>query len=247
MVTARDAAGNQASVALAVIMLAPPAPPMIEITSPDASAYSTASETIGVSGVAGGPVDVAEVVWTNDRGGSGVANGRTNWTIPAVPLQRGMNVVQVTARGVTGGMASDQVVVLYEPDTNSPKVSISSPTKGARHNTTNDWVAGVAVDDVEVTTVTWTSSSGQSGTATGTSVWSAEGDNVLTVTARDAAGNSGQAVLIVSRKSQTGNGTKQPNGERTQACAAWVRPPSIIAGPPVSACTARRRHRARKS
>jgi hypothetical protein len=65
-------------------------------------------------------------------------------------------------------------------------------------------LAGVAADNVGVTSVTWANSRGGSGSASGTANWSVAsialqpGDNVITVTARDAAGNQRTAALTVA-------------------------------------------------
>ena len=64
---------------------------------------------------------------------------------------------------------------------------------------------GTTADNVAVTSVKWTVSTGPSGTASGTTVWSATvpllvGTNVITIRAYDAAGNSGwRAVTVVRR------------------------------------------------
>ncbi|MEO8368749.1 MAG: matrixin family metalloprotease [Candidatus Solibacter sp.] len=66
-------------------------------------------------------------------------------------------------------------------------------------------ISGVASDNVGVTAVKWTTSTGAAGTAAGTASWSASvpllvGTNVVTVRAYDAAGNfSWRAVTVVRR------------------------------------------------
>jgi len=60
------------------------------------------------------------------------------------------------------------------------------------------------VDNVGVVAVRWSTSNGESGTATGTTSWSAAvpllvGDNVVTVRAYDAAGNFGWRAITVVR------------------------------------------------
>ena len=93
------------------------------------------------------------------------------------------------------------------PDTTGPTVAITAPTTGATYTTNASalTLAGTAADNVGVTQVTWASSGGGSGTATGTTSWTAAGvglqagaNNVVTVTARDAAGNTGTATLTVT-------------------------------------------------
>jgi len=66
-------------------------------------------------------------------------------------------------------------------------------------------ISGVSNDNVGVTVVKWSTSTGNSGTAAGTASWSATvpllvGTNVVTVRAYDAAGNSAwRAVTVVRR------------------------------------------------
>jgi hypothetical protein len=65
-------------------------------------------------------------------------------------------------------------------------------------------ISGSAGDNVGVTAVTWSASSGNSGQAVGLAAWSARipllvGTNVITVRAWDAAGNSGWRAITVVR------------------------------------------------
>jgi hypothetical protein len=212
VVSAHDGAGNRGSATLRVTMMPQVAPPAIDIVTPQDRFVSMANE-LSVTGVASSDAGIIDVSWSNDRGGGGLATGQTSWHIPSVSLQPGTNVVSVTARDALGGSATAAVTVLYESDTIAPAVSITN-LKGQKHNTTGTSVllAGVAVDNVAVTEVTWTSDRGGSGVAEGTSVWSAvvpleEGDNTIVVTARDAAGNTAQARIVVERKTQGGGGT----------------------------------------
>jgi hypothetical protein len=66
-------------------------------------------------------------------------------------------------------------------------------------------ISGVASDNVGVTSVEWSTSTGSAGNATGTTSWSATipllvGNNVVTVRAYDAAGNSSWRALTVVRQ-----------------------------------------------
>jgi glucose/arabinose dehydrogenase len=96
--------------------------------------------------------------------------------------------------------------IVPDVDVTPPVVTITIPTAQPTYATSSALLAlgGSATDDVGVTSVTWDSSSGANGTATGTTSWSvagiplAFGTNVLTVTARDAAGNPSTDVLTVT-------------------------------------------------
>jgi hypothetical protein len=64
---------------------------------------------------------------------------------------------------------------------------------------------GTASDNVGVTSVTWSTNVGQSGTANGAMQWSATipllvGSNAVTIQAHDAAGNVGWRSVVVTRQ-----------------------------------------------
>ena len=91
-------------------------------------------------------------------------------------------------------------------DTTPPSLQITSPTLTIV-NTSSASIAfsGTAADNVGVTAVKWSTSTGSSGVAAGTKVWSATvpllvGNNVVTVRAYDAAGNSGWRSVTVVRR-----------------------------------------------
>jgi len=91
-------------------------------------------------------------------------------------------------------------------DTIPPSVSITAPTTAPNFTTTNSTIniAGEASDNLCIDSVTWTNSTGGSGTAFGTTSWSQEnillqeGDNLLTFTANDSAGNTAETSLTVT-------------------------------------------------
>jgi hypothetical protein len=91
-------------------------------------------------------------------------------------------------------------------DTTPPSLSIVSPgsTIVATSSATIA-VSGTASDNVGVAAVKWSSSTGNSGTASGTRSWSASvpllvGSNVVTIRAFDAAGNSSWRAITVVRR-----------------------------------------------
>jgi len=89
--------------------------------------------------------------------------------------------------------------------TTPPSLSITSP--GATIVSTSSaslQIGGTASDNVGVTAVKWSTSSGDAGNASGTSTWSADvpllvGNTVITVRAYDAAGNAGWRAITVVR------------------------------------------------
>ena len=91
-------------------------------------------------------------------------------------------------------------------DTTPPTLRIISPASSITStDSASIVVSGTAADDVGVTAVRWSTSTGSSGTASGADNWSAEipvlvGTNVVTIRAYDAAGNYGwRAITVVLR------------------------------------------------
>lgn len=90
-------------------------------------------------------------------------------------------------------------------DTTPPSLQIISPASTIVSTTASSLtLTGSAWDNVGVASVTWTTSTGGSGTASGANPWSVQvplliGDNVVIVTAYDAAGNSSWRAITVVR------------------------------------------------
>jgi hypothetical protein len=55
-------------------------------------------------------VGVVAVTWTNDRGGSGTADGTTIWTV-TVALQAGINTISMFARDAVGNRSTAVLIV----------------------------------------------------------------------------------------------------------------------------------------
>jgi hypothetical protein len=205
-VTARDAANNPGSATLTVNY--DPTPPTASISTPTTGpTFVTTTSPVGLTGTAGDNVAVTQVSWSNNRGGSGTASGTTNWSVPSVTLQPGVNVLTITARDAASNTGTATLTITYDvPDTTAPSVTITAPTSSASYTTNASPItlSGSATDNVGVTSVAWTSDQGASGSATGTTSWSASGialspgSNVITITARDAANNPGIATLTVN-------------------------------------------------
>lgn len=145
-IRARDTAGNTAIASLMVTYALPDqTPPAVVISAPTSgSTYTTSADSISMSGTASDTVGVAQVTWTNDRGGSGTAMGTTSWNIGSVPLQGGVNTITVTARDAAGNKAIDVLSIDYTaaPLTLVSFVSDRQPPQAARTPIT--WTATVA-------------------------------------------------------------------------------------------------------
>ena len=86
--------------------------PSIAIAAPTSAASTTASTPfITLAGTAADAQGIQSVLWSNDRGGSGVAAGTTSWTAANVPLQSGTNVISMTVVDTNGNSATDTLAV----------------------------------------------------------------------------------------------------------------------------------------
>ncbi|MBW2554275.1 MAG: fibronectin type III domain-containing protein, partial [Deltaproteobacteria bacterium] len=132
------------------------------------------------------------------------------------------NVTEYELSGLTEGVTYYVAITAYDtsynesqksdeesgipPDTQSPTVTITSPTSASTYDTSNSIIniGGTASDNVGVTLVTWFNDRGGSGSASGTINWSvssinlAQGENVIAVIAADAAGNTGTDIITIN-------------------------------------------------
>ncbi len=208
-VTAHDSSGNQASATITVT-LSPQATdsPTIAFTSPtSATTFSTSSNSINLSGTASDSLAITQVTWTSDRGGSGPATGTNAWSVNDIALQSGSNKITVTAQDSGGHQSSkDLTVTVGSADPTPPTIHIAAPTSAPTFTTSNSAISlsGTAWDNAAVVLVTWVTSGGASGTASGTTNWTISGlalpagSTGVTVTAHDAAGNLASAILNIT-------------------------------------------------
>ncbi|HWQ31994.1 MAG TPA: BACON domain-containing carbohydrate-binding protein [Blastocatellia bacterium] len=90
--------------------------PTASITSPTtAPVYTTTGSRLNLSGTASDNIGVTHVSWSNDRGGSGVASGTTNWSVSNLPLSSGLNNITVTAWDAGGNSQSVRLGVTFNP------------------------------------------------------------------------------------------------------------------------------------
>jgi hypothetical protein len=137
-ITAKDAAGNEGKVSLAVIYNPPDAiAPTIKISSPTTSGtYSTKNGLVTLSGTASDNVGVTSVAWTNSRGGGGNASGTNSWSVSTLNLLGGENVITITAKDAAGNEGKASLAVIYNPpDAIAPTIKISSPTTSGTYST----------------------------------------------------------------------------------------------------------------
>jgi hypothetical protein len=191
---------------------------------------TTTASVISLSGTTFGGTGSVRVTWRTDGGSFGGSSGSPNWTIAAVPLNLGTNLITLTASDSAGHVAFQNLSVTRQqsaapptpPDPHNPpppnppgspgdltppSLLITYPAASiiSTAASTIDF-QGMSADNVGVTVVTWTNSTGTSGTATGTITWIAAniplkpGNNIITFKAFDAAGNfAWRAVNVVRR------------------------------------------------
>lgn len=178
--------------------------PLVRITSPTLNkTFEAVENRINLTGNASDDVYVTEVRWTNDRGGNGIARGRTNWSIDNIALERGVNLITVIALDAGNNTGSDTLTVVFGRDSEPPDITITEPIQQGSLSMDTGYLnmAGISSDNVGVTEVRWINDRGGSGMAHGTDRWSINsiklhhGVNVISVIARDAADNVKTAIL----------------------------------------------------
>jgi hypothetical protein len=110
--------------------------------------------------------------------------------------------------GGGGGGDNTSLGENYNPDVKdviAPYISITSPPQETiSTNKTSISVSGIAEDNKAVASITWSSSRGGSGSASGLDEWMvsdiplAQGDNVITVTVNDYDGNQAKEIITVT-------------------------------------------------
>src|SRR5436309_3019773 len=165
---------------------------------------STRAGTVSGSASASGPFSIVSGS-PFTLGGLGATQAVTVRFTPTASAAVSTNVT-FTADGDTISRLATGTGTGTGPDTTPPTITITSPTSNPAFTASSSplILGGTASDNVGVTQVTWASSRGGSGTATGTTSWTISGivlqtgSNVLTVTARDAAGNTATGTSTVT-------------------------------------------------
>ncbi|PYM95771.1 MAG: hypothetical protein DME04_03860, partial [Candidatus Rokuibacteriota bacterium] len=100
--------------------------PTIAITTPTGTStfLTNTSPLITLAGTAADNAAVTQVTWLNSAGGFGTASGTTNWSIPSITLQPGVNVLIVTARDAANNIAIATLTVTF--DTTAPDTTITA-------------------------------------------------------------------------------------------------------------------------
>ena len=159
----------------------------------------TAAAALTVSGASSNAALVpnASIVF----GGSGASR-----TVRVTPAANQSGAATITVTVSDGALMASETFLVTVGAVPAPGVTVTSPATASSEATspfvTLTGAAASPTSDV-VRTVTWTSSRGPSGTATGTTNWQAEvplfaGSNVLTVVAVNGAGSVGSASVTIT-------------------------------------------------
>ena len=190
-----------------------PAPPPVSLTL-NAIASPGTGATVSISGAVTGGTAPLSVSWQTDHGYSGKATVAASgtWTATGVTLVAGSNTVTATVFDSANKTASESATVTRQqasPTTNAAPMSIhiTSPSTAVVTQTgTTVSLSGTASGGTGVTKVTWQTSGGASGTATGMGPWVASnipllvGSNTIMVKAFDAGTDSAWASIVVTRR-----------------------------------------------
>lgn len=215
-ITARDAAGNQASDLLTVTAsFTSSALQFVGITTSKPSPLALNAPATFTAAASGGTAPY-QYKWTLFDGTSWnmvqqwTSNASYSWT-PTVAKTTYQIAVWIRSAGNTQDAPEVYGIIPFTVsaqtvDTTVPSVAITGPTSAATYSVTSNSITltGTSSDNVGVTQVSWVNARGGSGTATGTTSWNSgaialqTGSNAITVTARDAAGNVATDVLTVT-------------------------------------------------
>lgn len=108
------------------------APPSVSINAPTLNpTFLTTNPSLALGGTASDNVGVTQVTWASDRGGSGTAVGAASWTVAAVDLAAGPNVLTVTARDAANNFGTGTLTVTLMLFSDNPIASYSTLIKAA--------------------------------------------------------------------------------------------------------------------
>jgi hypothetical protein len=211
--------GAPASVAAPVSTAAPatPAPTTAPLAlTLNATPASTQSAEFTMTGTISGGTAPLTVQWQTNHGYSGQAalTSTMNWTASGIAMVVGSNTISVTVfdsnhLAVTQSATVTLVAATSASSAASPAtpvaVSVTTPsTSVVNVNSASISLAGTASGGAGITKVTWQSSDGCTGVATGTTHWMANvplmvGTNTVIVRAYDANGANAWADVVVVR------------------------------------------------
>ena len=228
----KDWAGNANMSPFSASIILDTVIPSVQITSPSLNpTYATNQSTINIGGTASDANGITQVIWSNDRGGSGTASGTTSWSVTGISLQPGANVINVTAYDAAGNTGTDTLTTNYET-VSTPNIP-SGPINGVKGisytytvggSTTNPPGHSVQywIDWGDGTNTGWLSV----GTTSTSKIWNAAGPYNVTAKARCATdtveSESSSPLSVTIATSTLVSGTISSNTTWTCANSPYV-------------------------
>jgi hypothetical protein len=148
---------------------------------------ATQAALVNVAGVVSGGTAPYTVQWQTDHGYTGTAvisSGTDTWTVGDIPLVSGSNTITVTAFDSNDLVSTRTAAISMQQAASSPTlpiaISIASPASTViTVNTPTINVSGTASGGAGITQVTWQTSNGAAGIASGVAPWVATGIPIL--------------------------------------------------------------------
>ncbi|MBN2873579.1 MAG: hypothetical protein JXM71_00665 [Spirochaetales bacterium] len=181
----------------------------IDNTKPELTVLSPAEDELvngaySIVGKASDAVGVASISWLRDKesGQVELLPGNPFFSIPFVaPAKRGVATVRIAVTDLAGNVTATTVSRRVEPDTDLPVVRLSAPLADSRADDSL-LVAGGAVDDDGIASVTWRVDDGAETTVTTTGAFAftvdglPSGKRTLSIRATDINGLDGPILAV---------------------------------------------------
>ena len=189
-----------------------PSVPALALTL-DGVPSSTQTAVINVTGIVTGGAPPYTVQWQTNHGYSGTAiisNGSSMWTACDIALIAGANVITITAFDAADHVSTQNVSIAMQQASSAPAtpiaISISSPVSAViTVNAPTLSVSGTASGGAGITQVTWQTSNGATGVASGVNPWVATaiplpvGSTTIVMHAYDAKGATAWGAMVAVR------------------------------------------------
>jgi hypothetical protein len=177
--------------------------PLVDVTNTDTLVEFDVA--VGAIGGTNNAMTVGGMRWTNSKtGGSGVVAAAPSWTIPAISLGIGVNVITVTGTNAVGDAAADRVAITRS-SSSAPFVDITNSDVTVAYEVSACTVAGTN-NAMVVGAMSWINSQGSFGTLAAAAGWSIPavplvvGVNQITVAGTNRNGTAASDVVYITRQ-----------------------------------------------
>ena len=191
--------------------IAPVTPAALALVA-NAPSSTTTSAAIELTGTLTGGKGNGTVQWQTDHGYSGSATlaAAGSWMSTSIPLVTGVNTITVVAFDPADHVTTKTAIVTLQPSnvtaTTPVTISIASPVSPViTVKSSTITVSGKASGGAGITSITWQTSTGATGTACGTDTWVAagipvpQGNTTVMIKAHDTNGASAWVAVVAVR------------------------------------------------